>query len=551
MLNEGGDWTDWYKRVPEIVGDQAVKYLEVARDTPNAPQVLGGPPDPNVPWYEQEIFGRSYTNPLIGPKDAEGFEAIRNPQGFMNQVLGGQWIPGVEEAMYGIPGKYAETIEDAAPPQVPAQSGPVGEYPYLTDPVAEGREFTPSNLTADSFIAKKWDEWNAEIQEALKRDDAALNDSFSDVISKLRRDLADLRGGRTNINQAYNSYLSAADTIMRQAVIDAPGLDETGVVQKVGRSYDHAEGALNDALLAIDTSGDTEMAAAMNAELRFWESSLTRALTSELDMQDLVHDSASEYAKAVAQAAWSNDLYQAEKGRTEIQLQLSAAIRAKQQAVNDQNAAWERAKQRSREQAEAEFNEPAYGQLLQEALLEYAMGAGLDELEAADAVQSYLNQSAAARSGDNAQGWIVQSNMDWHAFDQEAINIMTMQSTMLPGDAKAIPTIEGVAAAGGSTVYSLYQVILEDLSLRAAQGDAAAIRDQAAILSLVRNTDFRSSDMFVRGTLQRITGASLPPFDFSDEGPSIEEQFFQVRARMWEFEEQFAKDYPTAIQQVR
>lgn len=296
-----------------------------------------------------------------------------------------------------------------------------------TEPVTNPPSSLPSApsaaLTMNEVVGKDKAAWDTMIADAVKDENNAINERFGDVIAGLRADIADFQAGKTNVDSIYNSYQDAAGKIMREAVVDAEDLDPTGVVQKVGRSYDNAEGALNEALLAIDKTGRPEMAAAMNGELRFWENSITKALTSKVDMQGALHQSASAMAKSIAQAAYSDDQLKAETERSKLQLQFNASIRAKQEQLAQQSAARARARQKAKDwEAEQEEWEPDRDELYQSAATEYLRDLGASDEQIRMLLPDFEAAMQSGTTNADSLGYTVRNEEQFRDHLQRAIN---------------------------------------------------------------------------------------------------------------------------------
>lgn len=419
------------------------------------------------------------------------------------------------------------------------------------EPVTGGPEPLAPGLVVSDVMEGHKEAYDTEIAKALKGERNALSARFGDQIERLRSDLHAYALGKTDINQAYKAYTNTSGSIMRQAIIDAEGLAPTDVVEQVGRSYDRAEGAMNEALLAIDTTGRPEMAAAMNGELRFWENSITKALTADIEMGDLLHTTASDYAKAMAQAAYSDDQYRAEEERVKIQLQLESAIRDKQEEIARQNAAWRKAEQALVEQQE-EFGEDWTPQEYDEykdqvrfdGARKYMMSMGMTAEQAREGWNRYL--AALDASTEANIGGKISSNQDWFSWYQETVNEEALSRISING-APGNQAYNAAVTLRNDTINALNDDDTEDPKGFVRQ----QLRDEIDVLTTAkRNLNFADWDEPTTGVLALVYGwapenqawkvnaASLNPFD--ENSASITDDFHRSVVRLYEYDLDFS-----------
>lgn len=491
------------------------------------------------------------------PEPEQGYGSfetvLRGPEWSYDPDRGG-WLKGLPEPYFS--DTTAPVVEQQFEPPVYDPSQPLAVRPTESAITTT----TPGMAVSDVLEARK-EAYDTEIAKSLKGEKSALDNRFGDVIAKLKTDLHDFQLGKTGIDQAYNSYQAAAGTIMKQAIIDAPDLAPTDVVADVGRSYDMAEGALNDALLAIDTSGSPGMAGAMNAELRFWENSITKALTADIEMGDLLHTTASDYAKALAQAAYSDDQYRAEEERTKIQIELNGAIQDKQEELARQNAMWAREQQRIEESFD-EFGEgwspEDYDEfkdsVFNEAARDWLMSMGLTEEQAREGMAWFENARAGANDPNIDQGKI-SSNQEWRAWTQELVND------------DALGRIR-IGTRSGSDAYDLAMELrlqgINDIELDE-NGNSTGIRatqqrDEYEMMRVgKKNLNFADWDEPTIAVMSMAYGwgdpkspavyAGLDPFD--ENTASLSDDFYGPVSRLWEFQVSFSEDIDRKFKYLR
>lgn len=163
-----------------------------------------------------------------------------------------------------------------------------------------------------------------------------LENEYMDRIGALEDELAGYRGGLAGTNAAYASYADDADAILREAAeVEAEALPATAVVEEVDRTYNEFDGAMQETLQKIDSNGNDALAKQMSNELRDMQTTFTDALRADITDQDTLHQLAGAQAQALANMAWKDDLYNAERSRFELELQINKMIADQQEEIDN------------------------------------------------------------------------------------------------------------------------------------------------------------------------------------------------------------------------
>ncbi len=225
------------------------------------------------------------------------------------------------------------------------------------------------------FQSEQYAEFQNEIRDFSRQ--------YEERIGQLQDELTKYQGGLTDVNRAYGEYATDADAILKEAAsLVAEPLPESAVVETVQASYDEFGGAMADVLKQIDANGNEALAAEMAEQVTYMEDVIVDGLRSGLASQTNLHQLASAQAQALANMAWKDDLYNAEKARFETELQIQAQITAKQEQIETSQREMNRAIADASAQFENEIPSPEFVWNL--ALDGYFKEYGLNEIQAAD-----------------------------------------------------------------------------------------------------------------------------------------------------------------------
>lgn len=206
---------------------------------------------------------------------------------------------------------------------------------------------------------------------------------YEERIGQLQDELTKYKGGLVDVNKAYGDYADDADAILKEAAsLVADPLPDSAVVETVQTSYAEFGGALADVLSKIDANGNEALAAEMSEQINYMQGVIVDGLRSGLASQTNLHQLASAQAQALANMAWKDDLYNAEKARFETELQIQAQITAKQEQISAEQAAMSRAIADATAQFENEI--PSPDRLWDLALSDYFREYGFNDAEALD-----------------------------------------------------------------------------------------------------------------------------------------------------------------------
>ena len=240
---------------------------------------------------------------------------------------------------------------------------------------------TPRQEAGDDIITNALKRFQSDRYAEFQNEIRDFSRQYEERIGQLQDELTKYKGGLTDVNRAYGEYADDADAILKEAAsLVAEPLPESDVVGAVEASYDKFGGAMADVLKQIDSNGNEALAAEMAEQVTYMEDVIVDGLRSGLASQTNLHQLAGAQAQALANMAWKDDLYNAEKARFETELQIQAQITAKQ----DQIAAAQTEMNRQIADATAQFgNEiPSPDQAWDFALDGFFKEYGLNEAEA-------------------------------------------------------------------------------------------------------------------------------------------------------------------------
>jgi len=251
-----------------------------------------------------------------------------------------------------------------------------GEY-------AEGRGQADAQAFDQSYFKDAYSRARSVWEQPYLDQQAEIRSKYQDRVAELENELSGYRGGLADINAAYSSYADDADAILGEAAaVEAEALGESAVEETVHETYDDFDGEMQSMLRKIDGNGNQALAKAMSQEVRRTEEMVTDGLRSDLTTQSELHDLAGAQAQALANMAWKDDAYSAERSRFELDLQINQAINAKGDEIADTRSQMNDALAAS-QAAMGEF-QMSSDELWQAGLNDFARSRGLSDVEIAD-----------------------------------------------------------------------------------------------------------------------------------------------------------------------
>lgn len=252
---------------------------------------VGQPYQVPTPWAPAGIGGQ-WNVPVAPASTPSSYPSISQPATSGGQYIDGRWVPA------------SESNQQVSDPSTPFESA---YQAYLDEQLAQ--------------------------REAVR---AGLTEQYGERLNQLQEELAKYKGGLANTNKAYGDYADDANAIFEEwAATEVDPLDPTAVPQTVERSYDDFGGQMGELLGKIDKSGNTYLAAEMADQVRDMEQISLDSLRAGIADQDKLHDLSGSQAQALANMAWKDDLYNAERARTELEMEINASIDAKAQQITD------------------------------------------------------------------------------------------------------------------------------------------------------------------------------------------------------------------------
>jgi murein DD-endopeptidase MepM/ murein hydrolase activator NlpD len=240
--------------------------------------------------------------------------------------------------------------------------------------------FTGSGVDSSGFFDSALDRYLSGQYAQFNERTEGLRNQYQDRIDQLQEELTGYKGGLVGVNTAYAEYADDANAILSEAAaVEQEELPASAVVETVDAAYGDFEGIIQDTLKKIDANGNEALAAEMADQMLFMGEIITDTLRGKLASQDDLHRLAGAQAQAMANMAWKDDIYNAEKARFQTELQIKAQIEAKKKAIDAQRLAMTRALEDA--QRQFEYDMPSPEELWAFASDEYYKQNGLTEIE--------------------------------------------------------------------------------------------------------------------------------------------------------------------------
>lgn len=381
--------------------------------------------DPQNP-YTQTRFGHLVPD-IIGPSRVQGRSAIRTVPtgGALSDAYGGERpLPGWLQTYLGEANDIRErgrdpykatggtTAADRAEKRRkdPSDANWDGDYGAMA--MLNDRE-APFINAMERFRQLEWEPYQQAIDD--------IKGQYLDRIAQLQDELEGYQGGLAGTNAAYADYADDANRILSEAAaVEGEPIPE-GTTQPIADSYAHIEGVMADTINRIGANGNEALAHEMAGQIGYMQDIITDAMQGDLDMQDRLFDLASSQATALAHMAWKDDLYNAERARVEIEMDINQAIAAKQDEIDDARAAMQDAIDKIRDSYEPQ--NLSMGEHWNLAMNDYLRQQGMNEFQIEQTFGLW----------ESIQENNPQAMYDYATFKQEVIATLNQRNLMRAG----------------------------------------------------------------------------------------------------------------------
>jgi murein DD-endopeptidase MepM/ murein hydrolase activator NlpD len=286
---------------------------------------------------------------------------------------------GISEAPNDI--SWADRIAaDAAARRQVIQPGLYGGGARVVAPVAgEGAD----------IVQDAWQEQYDRYLAGIQAEEDAVRAGYSPVLEGLQDEVGDLRRAAAALGMPFDEYMATRKGIGAGV---GEAADITGsVVPEINGIYDDAEAEMKKVYDQVNLNLGPQVTEALVHRVSEFEKTMEDVARTDEDAIDLLHERSGDYAKAAAQAAYSNDMYAALDAETKINAQLDFKIKETQEEIARQKKAMAAAIQAAQDRfaASFEFGEPTFEQVRDETWNEYFESNGVPEHERALAKQLF------------------------------------------------------------------------------------------------------------------------------------------------------------------
>jgi len=290
---------------------------------------------------------------------------------------------------------------------------------------------------ADVFAGSWAHQYNSYLAE-IAREEAAIRAQYSPTISGLADDISDLGISKGKMPGIFDDYYEARDEI-GAGVGPAENMGEDRLREVVDKVYDDAEAEVADTLKRIDVNMGPAVAESMYESVREFQNVMDDVLRTDIEAVDMLHEKSSEYAQALAQAAYSNDIYGAVASETRINAELDFSIREKQEDLARAKAAQAAAIRAAQERA-FDYEAPSYETAFQQAVFSHFKGANMSDADAIQMYEQYSQLLTDPRATADAQTW---RHAVWGSYNTDALAKAGISVEELAGMADAMDQQSG------------------------------------------------------------------------------------------------------------
>jgi murein DD-endopeptidase MepM/ murein hydrolase activator NlpD len=328
------------------------------------------------------------------------------------------------------------------------------------DAVTEGKD------VVQDFWQEQYDRYLA----GIAAEEQAVRAGYSPVLEGLEDEIGDLRAAAASVGVPFDKYLAARQEI-GAGVGDAAALEGT-IKPVINKVYDDATAEMKVVYDQLNLNLGEEITNNMVGRVRELEATMEDVIRTDESSVDLLHQKSSEYAKAMAQAAYSNDIYAAVDAETKIQAQLDFKIEETAEEISRQRRAMQAAidAATARFDASFEYGEPEFNKVVDEAWNEYFSSNNVPEHERSQAKAIFEQLVADPQNLLNESSWR-----------------------------------KGVNGYLSQAIFNSLGVSNEDIEARMGAAAEAGSKSPNAIMSLMGSQDLAS--LFKKGQTQTITNA--------------------------------------------
>ena len=384
-------WQDAGENPLRFVGNQVLTGMEIGG---------GGMPQGPGP------FGPASYGPELNPWQPriDQWRASLNNQPIPGRTPGTQNVePGSEQPM--TPWAALDRSRHAAAGQ---GSGSRNEF----DAVAAGQD------AAQDYWQIQYD---AQMSK-LAAEEEAIKAQYSPELDRLGDDIIDLRRNAAAVGLPFDEYM-AQRTAIGGDIGEVELLSESFTPVTNG-IYDDASAEIKDIYDQIGVNLGPEIVMETKKRMDQLETTAENVIRTDEGAVDLLHEKTAVYASALAQAAYSSDIYKAMDAEIRINAELDFMIDETAEAIARQKKAMRASIDSARAKAAIEF------QAMEEPTMEWIRSAAWDEMFNANGVNQYERQRALTIYDQIDQGSVMASTNEdsWGRATTSFFNQAIMES---------------------------------------------------------------------------------------------------------------------------
>lgn len=314
-----------------------------------------------------------------------------------SQLTGGQYQSIMTGGNRFIPGGGAQPQQQEAPTSrfrsdlVPKTSQEWATYDARTrlNPrnAPLGRAMPPG--AGQDIVQDFWQEQYDRYIAGMTAEEDSIKAGYSAALDAAEDQLGDLRAAAAAVGLPFDEYMATRKGI-GAGVGDVEAMQGT-LVPEISKIYDDAEGEVKETLKRINMNFGPQVTSQITTRLRDMQSTMEDVIRTDETAVDLLHEKTGQYAKAMAQAAYSGDMYAALDAETRINAQLDDAIEKTQEEIARQKEAMAAAIRAAQDRFAAgyEWQQPEYEQVVLDSINEYFLNNNVPEHERAAAMQAF------------------------------------------------------------------------------------------------------------------------------------------------------------------
>ena len=239
------------------------------------------------------------------------------------------------------------------------------------------------------IVQDYWQEQYDRYVAGLQAEKDAVKAGYQPVLEGLQDDVGDLRRAAAALGIPFDEYMAQRRAI-GAGVGDAEKMAGS-VIPAVNGIYDDAEKEMKEIYDQVNVNMGPEVATQLVNRVSEFENVMEDVARTDESAIDLLHERSGQYAKAAAQAAYSNDMYAALDAETKINAALDFKIKETEEEIARQKKAMAAAIAAATDRFEAsfEYGEPEFDKVVDETWNEYFEANNVPEHERAAFKQMY------------------------------------------------------------------------------------------------------------------------------------------------------------------